>query len=381
MHFENMTVAELESRRAQIATELEAEGADLDALIEEVRGINAELESRRQQESRRAELRRAVAGGQGRVQESAPAAGTQRTNEEVRSGQEYIEAYARYIRSGDDRECRALLTENVSGTVPVPSIIDGIVRTAWERDQILSRVRRTYIRGNLRVPFELSADPAYVHTEGTTAVTVEDLTLGVVEMIPANVKKWIKISDETVAMGGEEFIRYIYDELVYRIIKKLASLVVNDIAGSPASSDADEVGVPVVTAAPSVLAIPTAAANLSDEAADVVVLLNRLTEVEFLSAYAAGNFAVDPFAGLTRLYTSALPAYSAASGGDVYAIVGDLRGAQVNFPEGDDVILKYDDTSEAEADLVKVVGRIYAAHDVTGPGMLANLAKPSAVTT
>lgn len=381
MHFENMTVAELEARRAQIATELEAEGADLDALTEEVRGINAELETRRQQETRRAELRRAVAGGQGRVQESAPTDDAPRTNEEVRSGREYIEAYARYIRSGDDRECRAMLTENVSGTVPVPSIIDGIVRTAWERDQILSRVRRTYIRGNLRVPFELSADPAYVHTEGTTAVTVEDLTLGVVEMIAANVKKWIKISDETVAMGGEAFIRYIYDELVYRIIKKLAALVIADIAGSPATSDADEVGVPAVTAVPSVLTIPTAAANLSDEASDVVVVLNRLTEVEFLSAYAAGNFAVDPFAGLTRVYTSALPAYSAASGGAVYAIVGDLRGAQVNFPEGDDVILKYDDTSEAEADLVKVVGRIYAAHDVTGPGMLANLVKPSAVTT
>lgn len=381
MKFENMTVAELEARRAQIATELEAEGADLDALTEEVRGINAELETRRQQETRRAELRRAVAGGQGRVQESAPAAGTPRTNEEVRSGREYIDAYARYIRSGDDRECRALLTENVSGTVPVPSIIDGIVRTAWERDQILSRVRRTEIRGNLRVPFELSADPAYVHTEGTTAVTVEDLTLGIVEMIPANVKKWIKISDEVAAMGGEEFIRYVYSELVYRIIKKLSALVVGDIAGSPASSDADEVGVPAVTAAPSVLAIPTAAANLSDEASDVVVVLNRLTEVEFLSAYAAGNFAVDPFAGLTRVYSSALPAYSAASGGEVYAIVGDLQGAQVNFPEGDEVILKYDDTSEAEADLVKVVGRLYAAHDVTGPGMLANLVKPSAVTT
>lgn len=381
MHFEEMTVAELETRRAQIATELEAEGADLDALTEEVRGINAELEARRQQEQRRAELRRAVAGGQGRVQESAPAAGTQRTNEEVRGSQEYIEAYANYIRSGSDRECRALLTENVSGTVPVPSIIDGIIRTAWERDPILSRVRRTYIRGNLRVPFELSADPAYVHTEGSSAVTVEDLTLGIVELIPANVKKWIKISDEAVAMGGEAFIRYIYDELTYRIIKKLAALVIGDIAASPASSDADEVGVPAVSAVPSVLAIPTAAANLSDEASDVVVVMNRLTEVEFLSAYAAGNFAVDPFAGLTRLYTSALPAYSAASAGDVYAIVGDLRGAQVNFPEGDDVILKYDDTSEAEADLVKVVGRIYAAHDVTGPGTLANLVKPSAVTT
>ena len=65
----------------------------------------------------------------------------------------------------------------------------------------------------------------------------------------------------------------------------------------------------------------------------------------------------------------------------MYAIVGDLRGCQVNFPEGDDVIIKWDDLSLAESDLVKVVGRIYAAHDVTGPGMLVNIIKPSAVTT
>ena len=37
--------------------------------------------------------------------------------------------------------------------------------------------------------------------------------------------------------------------------------------------------------------------------------------------------------------------------------------------------------SEAEKDLVKVVGRQYAAHGVTGPGRLCNIAKPAPVTT
>lgn len=182
-------------------------------------------------------------------------------------------------------------------------------------------------------------------------------------------------------MGGEAFLQYIYDELAYQIVKKLAELIVADITGSPTSSDADEVGVPKVTLAPSTTTIATAAANLSDEARDVVIIMNRLTEAAFIEAYAAGNFAVDPFAGLTRVYTSALPAYSAASANAVYAIVGDLRGVQVNYPEGDGVAIKYDDLSLSEKDLVKIVGRQYAAHDVTGPGMLVNIAKPSAVTT
>lgn len=381
MEFANKTIEELEARKLAIASEMDAEGADLDALTDEVRRINAEMETRKAAEAKKAEIRKAVAAGKGQVIESAPKT-ERKSNEEIRSSEAYINAFANYIKTGNDKECRSLLTENVSGQLPVPTFLDNIIRTAWEKDDILSRVRRTDIRGNLRVPFELSASDAYVHTEGTTAVTEESLTFGVVTMTPANIKKWIKISDEAVAMGGEAFLRYIYDELTYKIIKKLAALVIADVTGSPTSSDADEVGVPQVTLAPSVTTIPTAVANLSDEASDVVVIMNRLTEVEFISAYAAGNFAVDPFAGLRKVYTSALPAYSAAvAGSGIYAIVGDLRGCQVNFPEGDDVIIKWDDLSLAESDLVKVVGRIYAAHDVTGPGMLVNIVKPSAVTT
>jgi hypothetical protein len=196
-------------------------------------------------------------------------------------------------------------------------------------------------------------------------------------MVPATIKKWIRISDEAVTMGGEAFLRYVYDELTYQIVKKLAALVVADIAGAGTTSGSTAIGVPKVTAAPSVTALPTAAANLSDDASNVVVIMNRLTEVEFIAAYAAGNFAVDPFAGMTKVYTSALPAYSAASASAVYAIVGDLSAVQVNYPEGDGVAIKYDDLTEAEADLVKIVGRQYAAHAITAPGRLVNVVKPS----
>lgn len=379
MEIKNMTVEQIEARKAEIAKELETEGADLDKLQEEVKSLNAELEARKAAEAKKAEIRKAVAAGAGQVVAAAQPASDKPV--EVRNSPAYIEAYANYIKTGSEREARALLTENVSGTLPVPDFIDSIIRTAWERDGIVSRVRRTFIRGNLRVPFELSATGAWVHTEGTTAVTEETLTLGIVEMRPATIKKWISISDEAMAMGGEAFLRYVYDEIAYQIVKKLASLIVADITGSPTSSDDDEVGVPKVTLAPSTITIATAAANLSDEARDVVIIMNRLTEAAFIEAYAAGNFAVDPFAGLTKVYTSALPAYSGADSNAVYAIVGDLRGVQVNYPEGDDVAIKFDDLSLAEKDLVKIVGRQYAAHDVTGPGMLVNIAKPAAVTT
>lgn len=384
MDYKDMTTEQLEERRAAIAVEVEGEDADLDALEAEARGIKEELESRKAAETKRVEIRNAVAAGAGTVKKSIKEDKTNMTLNEVRAMPEYIEAYANYIKTGDDSECRSVITTNApesvtgSGPVPVPEIIESGIKTAWENDPIMSRVRRTFVTGNLKVAFELSADPAVVHQEGTAAPAEETLTLGIVELIPANIKKWITITDEAMDMGGEAFLRYIYDEITYQIVKKAAADGIADIVNSPAVSSATAIGVAAVSVAPSVTAIPAAAAHLSDEATNVVVIMNRLTEVEFINAYAAGNFAVDPFAGLTRLYTSALPAYSATSSGDVYAIVGDLNGLQYNFPKGDSVNVKFDDLSMAEKDLVKVVGRQYSAHGVTAPGRFVKMTKPNA---
>lgn len=381
-NFTEKSIEEMEARKAELLTAIDADGADIDAIDAEARAIKAEIEARKAAEAKKAEIRKAVAEGVGTVvktieEEKKPV----KTNDEIRASKEYAEAYKNYIIKNDDSECRALLSENASGVVPVPVIVDATVRTAWENNAILSRVNRTSFRGNFKAYFELSADGAYEHTEGTSAPTEESLTLGIVTMIPKNVKKWITISDEAVAMGGEEFLSYVYRELTYRIIKKLADLCIADVTSASTSNSSTAIGVPKVSGAPSVTVIPEAAAYLSDEAESVVVVMNRLSEVEFLEAHAAGNFAVDPFAGLTKIYTSALPAYSTASDNAVYAIVGDLNAIQVNYPEGDGVALKYDDLTNAEADMVKIVGRQYAAHGITRPGRLVNITKPAAATT
>ena len=374
------SLEQIETRSAQIKEEIAtADEAKLDELNNELNAI----EERKKEialEQRKADMA-AVAAGAGTVIENAPK--EERKMNNVLETKEYIDAYADYIKTGDDRECRSLLTTDASGVVPVPAIVDEIVRTAWERDQILSRVRRTTIKGNLKVTFERSATEAVIHTEGTSAPSEEELLLGIVTMIPKNIKKWITISDEAVAMGGETFLRYIYDELTYQIVKKLAAEVVGDIAGASTTHSASAVGVPQKSLAPSAVVFQKAMTGLSDEADvnNLVVLLNPATDAAIIDAVAAGNFSIDPYAGLTKIYTSALPAYGTADTDDVYAIVGDLAGAQVNFPEGDDVVIKWDDLSLAENDLVKVVGREYAAHAVTAPGRFVNVTKPAAVTT
>lgn len=384
MELKEMSIEQLEERKNAIVAELDNENADLDALEAEMRSIKAEIEERAKNEAEKAELRKQIANNAVEapiVQEFKEEKREMKTNEEIRASQEYVEAFARYLQTNDPAECRSLLTTNVSGSVPVPVIVDDIIRTAWDESDILSRVKKTNIKGNLKVAFELSADGAYVHTEGTTAPTEESLTFGIVEMVPANIKKWIRISDEAIAMGGQALVEYIYKELMKRIIEKLEALVIADITGAPTSADSDSASVANITEAPSLVAVADAFAQLCDEAKNVVIIMNRATYANFIAAQAAGNFAFDPFRGFPVLYSSALPAYDSASTNAAYMIVGDLDGEQVNYPEGEGIVIKYDDVTEAEADMVKIVGRQYAAHALTACKRFTVVKKPSAVTT
>ena len=379
------TMQEIETRKAQILEEMNKDGADLDALKQEMEELRQNAEELRENAKKAEETRKAIASGaegivMGEVHQPEAKA---KTVDEIRGSQEYVDAFAHYLQNGDDKECRALLSENApaSGQMPVPSLVDGIIRTAWDEDQILSRVRKTYFKGNLRVPFERAADPAYEHLEGTTAITEEDLTLGIVELKPVMIKKFIRISDEIIVTGGEALVTYVYTELAHQIIKLLSAKVVGDISGAGTSHSSSAIGIPKIEGEPSLTIVPLAEANLTDEARNVVVIINRLSSAAFQSARVAGNFAVDPYDGLPVLYSSALPAYSSADANAVWMIVGDLDGAQVNYPEGEGVITKWDDLSEAEADMVKVHGRQYAGHKVTGPGRFVNVKKAASAET
>jgi HK97 family phage major capsid protein len=259
----------------------------------------------------------------------------------------------------------------------VPVIVDEIVRTAWERDEIARRLRRTFFRGNLKVAFELSADPAVVHAEGSGAIDEENLQIGIINMVPQTIKKFVRISDEAVTMGGEAFLRYVYDELTYQIVRKVVATAIGVVVGAPTSSSANAIGVPKVAADPALGAVATAMGYLSDGAANPVVIMNRLTFAAYKAAQYAGNYAMDIFEGLPVLFSDALPAYATASANAVYMVVGDLNGVQANYPEGDGVAIKYDDLSEAEADMVKIVGRQYVAIALTAPGRFVNVTKPS----
>lgn len=383
MNFKEMTIEELETRKAAIDVEKDAEGADLEALLEEIRGINEELETRKNAEQKRVEIRTAVANGAGEtvktIVNEVKTEEKKMTNEEIRSSKAYIDAFANYIKTNDDRECRALLTVNVSGDVPVPTIVEERIRTAWQKNGLLALVRKTYLRGNLQVGFELSATAATVHTESTAAVTEEELHLGIVTMTPVSIKKWISISDEAMDMGGEEFLFYIYDELTYQIAKKAQAELIAKITVLTSAATAGAVGVGVVAGTPTVGVIAEAIGTLSDEAANPVIVMNKGSWAAFKAAQYANGFNVDPFEGLPVHFDSTLPVYSTTgTTGSTWAVVGDFgTGAHANFPNGDEITLKYDDLSLAEKDLVKIVGRQYVGLGIVADHAFCKITFPA----
>lgn len=301
---------------------------------------------------------------------------TKMADMEIRNTPEYIDAYAEYIKTGEDAECRSLLTENASGTIAVPELVYEIVKTAWDKEGIVSRVKKAFIKGNLKVGFELSAGDATIHNEGQQ-VTEETLVLGTVELVPKSIKKWVSISDEALDLRGEAFLQYIYDELAYKIAKKAADELIAKIVACGTVSTSTQVAVPVLTAATvGVGTVAAAMSKLSDEADNPVVIMNKATWGTFKAAQYANGFDADPFEGLPVVFNNSLTAASAATTGVTYAIVGDLeQGALMNFPNGEGIDFKLDELSQADYDLVRVIGREFVGIGVVAPNAFVKITK------
>jgi HK97 family phage major capsid protein len=96
----------------------------------------------------------------------------------------------------------------------------------------------------------------------------------------------------------------------------------------------------------------------------------------FKAAQYANGFDADPFEGLPVVFTNTIAAFSAATTGVPYAIVGDLeQGALMNFPNGEGIDFKVDELSQAEYDLVRIIGREFVGIGVVAPNAFVKITK------
>lgn len=352
----------LEKRAGEIAEEtreanaetLETLTAELDAIEERKAVIMAEAVEKRAQAA-------AVINGAGEVIEEKEENKEERkmADIEVRASKEYLDAWVEDIKGRASAEQRLLLTENAqNGTIAVPTYVSDRIETAWERNEIMRRIRRTYFPGVLKVGYEASAEGADYHLEGDEAITEENLVINFVQLIPGTLKKMVRYSTEVLDLKGEAFVDYIVDEIEYKIVKTAGGYLINGVqqtSNGPLVKHFTAAGTTLTTAD-----IINAEGLLAGDAQPVLII-SRATAAALKAAVIAGQYGYDPFDGMEVIYADNL------TSGNL-AIVADLSAWQMNFPSGDEVRFVFDEYTEAAADIVRVIGRMMIAFGVVAPG-------------
>ena len=387
MEIKEMNLADTEARMSELDSLVETSEnpEEIEGYTEELRSLKehkAELEALEERKANAKALEEDRAEDTVKEIETRKEIETMKTIEEYRNSEEYINAFAEYVKTGKNEEIRKLLTTNVgdAGEVAVPDMVYDIIKTDWLKSGVMSLVKKISVQGNMKVQFELSAGDAVIHNEGSGAVSEEELTLGIVTLIPESIKKWISVSDEVLDMKGAAFLQYIYDELTYKIASKCESVLINKIKNLSTSASDTAVCAKKVKSGAVLGTIATALGELNAEATKPVAVMNPATKAAFKAAVYAGQFNADPFEGLDVILTNALPAYSAASENDVYAIVGDFGyGALANFPNGDAIEIKLDDKTKMTEDLVNILGREYVAVAPIANRAFVNITKPASL--
>lgn len=259
MDFTKMTVEELEARRVQIGEEVEKDGADLDALEAEIKGIKAELDARKENAAKQAEIRKAVADGEGVVVEEfeIPKQEEERTMFKVDSI-EYRNAWVKKIigRELNEEERAALgAAAAVIPTMTVNDVWNKLINPA----ELLGKVDVSQFPTYVRFPKATTVNAATGHAVGGTITESSDV-IGYVDLIPNEYTKLLTVGADIEHMAIPAIHDWIVNNLVDSIRADINSDIVvgtgtNQLKGILASVTASSTAIPATVTKASLLKI------------------------------------------------------------------------------------------------------------------------------
>ena len=260
MDFTTMTVEELEARRVQIGVEVEQDGADLDALEAEIKGIKAELDARRANAAKQAEIRKTVAEGAGVVVDEIPQASIPQEERTMfkRDSVEYRDAWTKNIIGRElNEEERAALTS--AGAV-IPTMT---VNAVWDKltgpAELLGKVDVSQFPTYVRFPKATTKGAATAHAVGGTITESSDV-IGYVDLIPNEYVKLLTVGADIDHMAISAVHDWIVNNLVDSIRAEInADIVVgtgtNELKGILTSVTANSTAIPATVTKASLLKI------------------------------------------------------------------------------------------------------------------------------
>lgn len=221
MDYSEMTIEQLEERKAAIVVELDDPEADLDALEEEARSIKEEIEARRAAEQKREEVRSAVAEGAGEIM--------QKFEQEERKvmyaidSVEYRDAWVKSILKKElNEEERAALASAgaVIPTLTVNAVWDKLVKPA----ELLGKVDVSQFPNYVRFPKATTNNAATAQAVGGTITESSDV-IGYVDLIPNEYVKLLTVGADIDHMA----IPAVHDWIVNNLVNNIRYAINKDI--------------------------------------------------------------------------------------------------------------------------------------------------------
>lgn len=260
MDFTNMTVEELEARRVQIGVEVEQDGADLDALETEIKGIKAELDARRANAAKQAEIRRTVAEGAGVVVDEIPQTPIPQEGRTMfkRDSVEYRDAWTKHIigREMNEEERAALASAGaVIPTMTVNAVWDKLTGPA----ELLGKVDVSQFPTYVRFPKATTKGAATAHAVGDTIAESSDV-VGYIDLIPNEYVKLLTVGADIDHMAISAVHDWIVNNLVDSIRADINTDIVvgtgtNELKGILTSVTANATAIPATVTKASLLKI------------------------------------------------------------------------------------------------------------------------------
>lgn len=221
MELKDMTVEQLEERKVAIRAEIDNEDADLDALESEARSINAELENRKAEEAKKAEIRKAIAEGEGETKKTFKI--EERKEMFGIDTIEYRDAWTKKIvgRELNEEERNALsAAANVIPKMTVNAVWDKLVKKA----ELLGKVDVTQFPNYVRFPVATTNNAATSGAVGSSITESSDV-IGYVDLIPNEYVKLLTVGADIEHMA----IPAVHDWIVDNLVGKIREAINKDI--------------------------------------------------------------------------------------------------------------------------------------------------------
>lgn len=235
---------EIEARMAEIKSELEAEGADLDKLETEFRALQTEKASLAGKAEQRRRLIEEIGNGAGSTIARFPA--EERSAPRGVESAEYRSAFLKHLMGkplsdAEQREFVMTPPGNLgSGAAAVPTqtanmIFDNMTKIA----PMLNEIELLRVAGNLRFAVQGTRNAAAVHVEGAAVVPAAD-TLISVTLTGYEFMKVLRISQTVQTMGIDAFEGWLTKILGEDIAQVIDNQIINggSVTGSISAAQA-----------------------------------------------------------------------------------------------------------------------------------------------